>query len=529
MIEARGLTKRYGSTVAVNDLSFQVEGGRVTGFLGPNGAGKSTTMRMVLGLDHADARRRPHRRQAPGRLPRAHAHVGALLDASYLHPTRKAKDHLWALAASNGLPRKRVDHVLGLVGLSEVANKRVGAFSLGMKQRLGLAAAMLGDPQTVLFDEPANGLDPEGILWMRQFLKGLANEGRTVFVSSHLLSEMALVADDLVVIGKGELIFQGPVGSFIDGAAKTWVSVRSPQIEQLADALHRAGHQVTAAGPGAVDVVGTDVGDHRRARRRARRHAPRAQPPLVLARGRVPRGHRRRPGVPRHRRRRRAPATSPAAAAARPRPREAHRDPPHPRRVDQVPQRPLHRHHAAHRRRPRRARGRPDRRHHQGRDQHPLRPRLVRDRRRPPTLPGADGGRGFGNPCPDGLQAVPDAHNLTDLTVGVSLACLLFGVLGVQVIGQEYRFNTIRPTFTAAPRRLPVVLAKLIVVCSAVRDRGRGDGGVLLAGGLDHARRVHGRRRRPARRARDRPVRRRSGPPPGSGSARSSASRSPGS
>lgn len=146
--------------------------------------------------------------------------------------------------------------MLSLVGLSEVANKRVGAFSLGMKQRLGLAGAMLGDPQTVLFDEPANGLDPEGILWMRHFLKGLAGEGRTVFVSSHLLSEIALVADDLVVIGKGELIFQGPVGAFVDGAAKKWVTVRSPQLEQIAAALHQAGHEVVASGPGAIDVVG---------------------------------------------------------------------------------------------------------------------------------------------------------------------------------------------------------------------------------------------------------------------------------
>ncbi|WP_426573772.1 ABC transporter ATP-binding protein [Aquihabitans sp. McL0605] len=256
MIEARGLTKRYGSTTAVNDLSFKVESGRVTGFLGPNGAGKSTTMRMVLGLDRADAGavRIDSKRLTDFRLP-MHS-VGALLDASYLHPTRKAKDHLWGLAASNGLPRTRVDDVLSLVGLSEVANKRVGAFSLGMKQRLGLAGAMLGDPQTVLFDEPANGLDPEGILWMRHFLKGLAGEGRTVFVSSHLLSEIALVADDLVVIGKGELIFQGPVGAFVDGAAKKWVTVRSPQLEQIAAALHQAGHEVVASGPGAIDVVG---------------------------------------------------------------------------------------------------------------------------------------------------------------------------------------------------------------------------------------------------------------------------------
>ena len=256
MIEARGLTKRYGSTVAVDDLSFKVESGRVTGFLGPNGAGKSTTMRMVLGLDHADAGAVRIDSKRLVDFPKPMRSVGALLDAGYLHPTRKAKDHLWALAASNGLPRTRVDHVLGLVGLSEVAGKRVGSFSLGMKQRLGLAGAMLGDPQTLLFDEPNNGLDPEGIQWMRQFLRGLAAEGRTVFVSSHLLSEMALIADDLVVIGKGQLIFEGAVHEFVDSAARKWVTVRSPQLQQIGDALHRAGHQVVVAGPGAIDVVG---------------------------------------------------------------------------------------------------------------------------------------------------------------------------------------------------------------------------------------------------------------------------------
>jgi ABC-2 type transport system ATP-binding protein len=261
MIEARGLTKRYGSTTAVHDLSFQVASGKVTGFLGPNGAGKSTTMRMVLGLDRADAGavRIDDKRLVD--FARPMRKVGALLDAGYLHPTRKARDHLWALAASNGLPKHQVDHVLGLVGLTEVANKRVGNFSLGMKQRLGLAASMLGDPETLVYDEPANGLDPEGILWMRNFLKGLANEGRTVFVSSHLLSEMALIADDLVVIGKGELIFEGPVGAFVDSAAKKWVTVRSPQLQALGDALHRAGHQVVAAGPGAIDVVGPTAAD----------------------------------------------------------------------------------------------------------------------------------------------------------------------------------------------------------------------------------------------------------------------------
>jgi ABC-2 type transport system ATP-binding protein len=216
---------------------------------------------MCLGLDHADAGavRIDNKRLVD--FPKPMRSVGALLDAGYLHPTRKAKDHLWALAASNGLPRKRVDHVLQLVGLSEVANKRVGAFSLGMKQRLGLAGAMLGDPQTLLFDEPANGLDPEGIQWMRHFLKGLASEGRTVFVSSHQLSEMALIADDLVVIGRGELIFQGPVGAFVDQTARKWVTVRSPQLEQIATALHQAGHQVVAAGPGAIDIVGPSAAE----------------------------------------------------------------------------------------------------------------------------------------------------------------------------------------------------------------------------------------------------------------------------
>ncbi len=264
MIEARGLTKRYGPTTAVDDLSFKVSSGRVTGFLGPNGAGKSTTMRMVLDLDHADAGgvRIDGKRMTDFASPMRS--VGALLDAGYLHPTRKAKDHLWALAASNGLPRRRVGAVLELVGLQEVANKRVGGFSLGMKQRLGLAAAMLGDPKTLLFDEPANGLDPEGIQWMRRFLRGLADEGRTVFVSSHLLTEMSLVADDLVVIGAGRLIYQGDAEGFVRGTARHWVRVRSPQIEQLATRLRSTGAQLTVAPGGAVDVEGLDpaaIGD----------------------------------------------------------------------------------------------------------------------------------------------------------------------------------------------------------------------------------------------------------------------------
>ena len=259
MIEARGLTKRYGDTVAVDSLSFQVESGRVTGFLGPNGAGKSTTMRMVLGLDRADAGGVRIDAKRLTDYPKPMREVGALLDAGYLHPTRKAKDHLWALAASNGLPRRRVDQVLELVGLSEVAGKRVGGFSLGMKQRLGLAAAMLGDPQTLLFDEPANGLDPEGIQWMRRFLRGLADEGRTVFVSSHLLTEMALIAEDLVVIGQGRLIYQGAVDGFVEGTARRWVRVRSPQLEALALALRDRGAAVTPVAGGAIDVEGPDA------------------------------------------------------------------------------------------------------------------------------------------------------------------------------------------------------------------------------------------------------------------------------
>lgn len=259
MIEARGLTKRYGSTLAVDDLSFRVADGRVTGFLGPNGSGKSTTMRLVLGLDRLDSGgvRVDGKRMVD--FDRALHHVGALLDAGYVHPTRKARDHLWALAASNSIPRSRVDEVLALVGLTEVANKRVGGFSLGMKQRLGLAGAVLGDPHTLLFDEPANGLDPEGVQWIRRFLQGLAREGRSVFVSSHLLSEMALIADDLVVIGRGRMIYEGPVNDFVTGAASSWVTVRSPSAEALASALTAEGAQVSRTDVDAFEVVGPDA------------------------------------------------------------------------------------------------------------------------------------------------------------------------------------------------------------------------------------------------------------------------------
>jgi ABC-2 type transport system ATP-binding protein len=257
MIEATGLSKHYGKTVAVDDLSFTVQSGRVTGFLGPNGAGKSTTMRMILGLDspsggdvRIDGR---HYRD----LHQPLRTVGALLDAKWVHPNRSARAHLRWLARSNKLPAKRVDEVLELVGLTNVANRRAGGFSLGMSQRLGIAAALLGDPQVLLFDEPVNGLDPEGILWIRRFMHRLADEGRTVFVSSHLLSEMALTAQELVVIGKGKLIAQCSTEEFVAQATEATVAVRSPQLAQLRSALGQAGATIRDEGEKLV-VTGMD-------------------------------------------------------------------------------------------------------------------------------------------------------------------------------------------------------------------------------------------------------------------------------
>jgi ABC-2 type transport system ATP-binding protein len=241
MIELQGLTKRYGPTLAVDNLSFEVRPGRVTGFLGPNGAGKSTSMRVILGLDRPTAGRalvngRPYRDlREPLRV------VGALLDARAVHPRRSAHDHLLALARSNGIGRSRVEEVLGLVGLSEVAGRRVGAFSLGMSQRLGIAAALLGDPGILLFDEPVNGLDPDGIRWVRHFVKRLAAEGRTVFISSHLMSEMEDTADHLVVIGRGRLIADAPIGEVIAGSSHTVVRVRTPAAVELGRLLAPTG------------------------------------------------------------------------------------------------------------------------------------------------------------------------------------------------------------------------------------------------------------------------------------------------
>ncbi|ADB29694.1 ABC transporter related protein [Kribbella flavida DSM 17836] len=241
MIEAQGLTKRYGATVAVDNLSFEVKPGKVTGFLGPNGAGKSTTMRMILGLDTPTAGDVRIDGQHYSDLKQPLRKVGALLDAKWVHPNRSARAHLNWMAASNKLPRQRVEQVLDIVGLTEVAGKRAGAYSLGMSQRLGIAGALLGDPEILLFDEPVNGLDPEGIVWIRQFMHRLADEGRTVFVSSHLLSEMALTAEELLVIGRGRLISQSSTKEFVEQASGNSIKVRSPQLGELQSALQQTG------------------------------------------------------------------------------------------------------------------------------------------------------------------------------------------------------------------------------------------------------------------------------------------------
>jgi ABC-2 type transport system ATP-binding protein len=252
------LTKRFAARLAVDDLSFDVAPGVVTGFLGPNGSGKSTTMRLLLELDHADGGNATFDGHRYHELARPLAQVGSLLDATYVHPSRSAANHLRWVAAANGLPRRRVDEVLAMVGLSDVAGQGVGRFSLGMRQRLGIAGSLLGDPPTLLLDEPANGLDPEGILWVRNFLRYLANQGRTIFVSSHLLAEMSLMADALVVIGRGRLIAASTVPEFIARFAGSYVSVRSPATA-LGDLLRRAGATVEVAGDGALHVTGLDA------------------------------------------------------------------------------------------------------------------------------------------------------------------------------------------------------------------------------------------------------------------------------
>jgi ABC-2 type transport system ATP-binding protein len=252
MIEVRGLTKRYGDKIAVDHLTFGIEPGKVTGFLGPNGAGKTTTMRCILGLDYANEGTVTVGGQDYRDMAYPMREVGALLDAKSVHGGRSAYNHLLCLAQTNGLPKRRVGEVLDLVGLSDVARKRSKAFSLGMSQRLGIAATMLGDPHVLMFDEPVNGLDPEGILWIRNLMKALAAEGRTVFVSSHLMSEMEYTADHLIVIGRGKLIADCSMSEFIARSSGASVRVRTPSAADLIAA-------VTAQG--ATAVMSSEVKD----------------------------------------------------------------------------------------------------------------------------------------------------------------------------------------------------------------------------------------------------------------------------
>jgi ABC-2 type transport system ATP-binding protein len=257
MIEARGLTMRYGKKTAVDDVTFTVHPGKVTGFLGPNGAGKSTTMRLIVGLDHptsgtvtVNGRRYDHHR-APLR------EVGALLDARAVHTGRSAYNHLLAMGATHGIGKTRIKEVIEMTGLEPVAKKRVGGFSLGMGQRLGIASALLGDPHTLILDEPVNGLDPEGVAWVRNLVRFFAGEGRTVFLSSHLMSEMALTADHIIVLGRGRVLADAPVAEIVAQAAGTMVRVCSPQAAQLVELLAGEGIVITSPAPQWLEVSGS--------------------------------------------------------------------------------------------------------------------------------------------------------------------------------------------------------------------------------------------------------------------------------
>ena len=256
MIEAVGLTKRYADKVAVDDLSFVVRPGTVTGFLGPNGAGKSTTLRCILGLDRPTSGTVTVNGRSYRDIPAPLHEVGALLEARSVHPGRSARNHLRMLAATHGISRRRVDEVLEMVGIDDVANRRVGGFSLGMGQRLGVAVALLGDPQVLLLDEPVNGLDPEGIRWIRDLLRELAVQGRTIFVSSHLMSEMAQTAEHVIVIGRGKLIADASIEQIVSAASGARVRVRSPRRDQLAAALTAQGLTATPVDADGLDVAG---------------------------------------------------------------------------------------------------------------------------------------------------------------------------------------------------------------------------------------------------------------------------------
>jgi len=264
MIEVRGLSKRYGEKLAVNNLSFDVVPGKVTGFLGPNGAGKTTTMRLMLGLDYPNAGTVTIDGKQYAHLANPMREVGALLDAKAVHGGRSAYNHLLCLAQTNNLPKRRVGEVLELVGLADVARKRTKGFSLGMSQRLGIAGTLLGDPKVLMFDEPVNGLDPEGILWIRNFMKALAAEGRTVFVSSHLMSEMEHTADHLIVIGRGQLLAECTMEEFIARSSGQTVRVATPQPDLLAKAVADAGGSAVNSADGTLIVSGlvaAQVGD----------------------------------------------------------------------------------------------------------------------------------------------------------------------------------------------------------------------------------------------------------------------------
>jgi ABC-2 type transport system ATP-binding protein len=259
VIEVSGLTKQYGSRTVVDDVSFTLEPGTVTGFLGPNGAGKTTTMRMMTGLVPATGGRTRFDGRPYDALPNPPAVVGTLLDASAVHPGRTGRTHLRLMAATVGVPAARADEVLELVGLTPAAGRRIGGYSLGMRQRLGIAGALLADPPVLVFDEPANGLDPEGIRWMRDLLKALAAEGRTVLVSSHLLGEMQLLADDVVIVAAGKLIRQGPVDEVLGSMGAAQVRVRTPQAAELTDALGKINATVSPQPDGALLVSGVDA------------------------------------------------------------------------------------------------------------------------------------------------------------------------------------------------------------------------------------------------------------------------------
>jgi ABC-2 type transport system ATP-binding protein len=255
MIEAKNLTKRYGDKTAVDHLSFTVEPGQVTGFLGPNGAGKSTTMRLLLGLDRPETGDATFDGRHYRDLPQPLRVVGALLEASAIHTGRSAYNHLLFMAQTQGIGKRRVDEVIDIVGLHDVARKRAGGFSLGMGQRLGIASALLGDPTVLLLDEPVNGLDPQGVIWIRNLMKRLASEGKTIFVSSHLMNEMAVTADHLIVIGRGKLVADCTTDEFIDRSTEKSVLVRSPDAGRLGEAIAAEGGRVLSQGDGLLDVA----------------------------------------------------------------------------------------------------------------------------------------------------------------------------------------------------------------------------------------------------------------------------------